>query len=254
VWPVVVFAAVPGGLLLVAVCIHLWSGVWDRPGLASVAGMVAWAAAGLLLIGALLVWGGRLPTLKSLVRPLDMGAWQGPVLSLVLMAALAIPLGGETGPGAETGRDNSPSRALVYLPALALTAVVLVRVSSSNSGAFGADWVTPLRFSIAVCAGLGARALGQALREMAAGSRCVDWPRELTLGLLTLVAGSATLVSLWRRGVVWGGSDPALRGGLASAWLVWSADWLAPRRRPRLRALLTSTAALLLIAVAIGEA
>jgi hypothetical protein len=252
--PVAISVMLACGMLLAAVGVHLWVGFWEEPDLYPVAGIAAWMAAGVLLIGALLMWGGRLPALEALVRPFDMGAWQGPVLPMVLMAALAIPLEGETGPKVEAGRKASWSRALIYLPALTLTAAVLVQVSTPTEGALGADWITPLRFSVAVCAGLGARALGQALRVIAQGPCCAEWPGALTYGLLTLVSGSVALVNLWQRGMVWGTSDPVMRGGLAGAWLVWSAEWLAPRRQPRLRAALTVMAALLLIVVAIRGA
>jgi hypothetical protein len=86
------------------------------------------------------------------------------------------------------------------------------------------------------------------------GPCCAEWPRSLAYVLLTLVVGSAALVNLWQRGMVWGSSDPVMQGGLAGAWLVWSADWFVPRRHPRLRAALTVMAALLLIFVAIREA
>jgi hypothetical protein len=172
---------------------------------------------------------------------------------MVLMAALAIPLGEDTGLKAEARHRASWSRALVYLPALVLTGAVLVQVSRPEEGILSADWVTPLRFLIAVCAGLGARALGQALQVIAEGSSCEEWPLTLTYSLLTVVAGCAALVNLWQRGMVWGSWDPVMRGGLLGAWLMWSADRLVPRRHARLRAALTVAAALLLIVVAIRQ-
>jgi hypothetical protein len=242
------------GLLLAAVGVHLLSAFREGIDLSPAASIAAWVAAGALLMGALLVWGGRLPTLESFVQPFDMIAWQGPVLPMILMAALAIPVGGQTDLKIEAGRKASWSCALVYLPALALTVAVLIQVLTPREGALSANWVTPLRFSIAVCAGLGVRALGQALRVIAEGPCCAEWPRELTYGLLTLLSGTAALVNLWQRGIVWGSTSHVMRGGLAGAWLVWTADWLAPRRHPRLRAVLTVVAALLLMVVAIREA
>ncbi|MGD8998563.1 MAG: hypothetical protein PVH80_10675 [Anaerolineae bacterium] len=244
-----------GGMLLVAIGVHLWTAFWRAPGLSPLASIAAWVAAGVLLVGALLVWGGRFPALESLVRPFDMVALPGPVLPMVLMAALAIPLSEEeTGLKVKAAHGASWSRALVYLPALALTGALLIQVFTPTGDTPSADWVTPLRFLIAVCAGLGARALGQALQMIAKGPRCEEWPRTLTYGLLTLVVGSAALVNLWQEGIVWGGGDPVMRGGLAGAWLVWSVDWLGPRRHPRLRAAVTAMAALLLIVVAVREA
>jgi hypothetical protein len=242
------------GLLVAAAGIDLWSGFREGPDLSPAASIAAWVAASALLMGALLAWGGKLPTLESLVQPLDMSLWEGPVLPMVLMAALAVPFGRQTGSEVETGWKASCGRAVVYFPALLLTLAVLMQVLTPTVGVLDADWVTPLRFSIAVCAGLSARALGQALRVIVDGPGCADWPRELAYGLLTFVSGSAALVNLWQRGIVWGGSSPVVQGGLAGAWLVWTADWLAPRRRPKLRAVLTGLAALLLIVVAIREA
>jgi len=57
-------------------------------------------------------------------------------------------------------------------------------------------------------------------------------------------------VSLWQRGVAWEGS--ASEGGLIGAWLVWNAAWLSRRWHPRLRAALTTVAALLLIVLALN--
>jgi hypothetical protein len=252
--PIAISAVVACCLLLIAVGVRLWMGFWRELDLSAVASLAAWVAAGILLVGALLVWGGRLPALESLVRPLDMSGLPGAVLTLVLMAALAIPLGDETGLEAQSGHGASWSRALVYLPALALTGAVLVQVSGPTGSTHSADWVTPLRFLIAVCAGLGARALGQALQVIVEGPRCGEWPRAITYGLLTLLVASAALVNLWQRGMVWVGSDPVMRGGLAGAWLVWSAGSFVPRRYPRLQAALTVVAALLLIVVAVREA
>jgi hypothetical protein len=252
--PVAILVGLACGLLFAAVGVHLWSGFWAGRDLSPLASIAAWVAAGALLMGALLVWGGRLPNLESFVRPFDVGAWQGPVLPMILMAALAIPFGGGTTPRAEAGQKAFRSRALVYVPALALTMLVLVQVLTPAEGALSGNWVTPLRFSLAVCAGLGGRALGQALHLIAQGPGSTEWPRELTYGLLTFVSGSAALVNLWQRGTMWGSSDPVVRGSLAGAWLVWTADRLAPRRRPRLRAVLTVMAALLLMIVAVIEA
>jgi hypothetical protein len=252
--PIAISVTVACTMLLAAVGAHLWNGFRQRPGLSVFATVAAWAAAGVLLLGALLVWGGRLPVLEPFLYLFDMGAWQGPVLPMVLMAALAIPLGGDADLRIKPEQESSWSRALAYLPALVLTVAVLIRVSAPSEAALSGDWVTPIRFAIAVCAGLGARAMGQALRVIVEGSGPVDRFRALSYAFLTLISGSAALVNLWQRGMVWGSGAPVMRGGLAGAWLVWSADWLAPRRHPRLRAALTVMAALLLIVVAVSEA
>lgn len=252
--PIAISVLLACGMLFATVGLRLWSGFREAPDLSPVASIGAWVAAGVLLMGALLVWGARLPVLESFVRPFDTGALQGSVLPMILIAALAIPLEGETGLRAKAGQRASWSHALVYLPALTLAVAVLIQVSTPAEGALNGDWVTPLRFSIAVCAGLGARGLGRALQVIAEGTCRAEWPRALTYLLLTLVSGSAALVNLWQRGMVWGSSDPVMRGGLAGAWLVWSADWLVPRRLRRLQAALTVMAALLLIVVAIRGA
>jgi hypothetical protein len=245
---------VVGGILLVAIAVHLLNGLRERPDLSPVASIAGWAAASVLLIGALLVWGGTLPVLESFVPPFDLSAWHGRVLPTVLMAALAIPVGGKIDTRDDAGRAVSWTRALHYLPAFALTLALLLQVSSSTESAHDAEWVTPLRFSLAVCAGLGARGLGQALQVLAGGGSSSQWPGTLTYSLLTLVSGSAVLVNLWQQGTVWGSAGPAMQGALAGAWLVWSASGLAPGRQPHLRAVLTAVAALLLMAVAIGGA
>jgi hypothetical protein len=167
---------------------------------------------------------------------------------LILMAALAIPL-----------KMDAPERAswtsaLLYLPASLLALAALIQMVTPGAAVPSGDWVTPVRFSLAVCGGLGGRALGQSLRVIVVGLPCVEWPGTLTHGLTTLLFGSASLVSLWQRGTMWGGADPVLKGGIAGAWLAWSAAWLTPRRYSRLRGGLTIVAALLLILAAVKPA
>jgi hypothetical protein len=236
------------GMLLAAVSLGLLSGYRGPRILYRGAHVAAWSAAGVLVIAALLAWGSGLPALESLIGAIDRQSLQGPALSLILMAALAIPL------RMHALRKALWSSALPYLPAFLLAFAALVQIVAPVATVLGMDWVTPIRFALAVCGGLGARALGQSLQAIAAGIPYVEWPGALAYGLTTLLFGSASMVSLWWRGTLWSGADPVLRGGIASAWLAWTADWLAPRRYPRLRAVLTIVAALLLILAAIRPA
>lgn len=236
------------GMLLVAVSFGLWSGYLGEPALSRGAHATAWGAAGVLVAGALLVWGSGLPALESLVGVIDRQGFEGPVLSLILMAALAIPL------KVNVPQSGLWSCSLLYLPAWVLATMALMQIVTPGMVVLRTDWVTPVRFSLAVCGGLGARALGQSLQLIAAGVTYVEWPGTLTYALTTLVFGFIALVNLWQRGQLWAGTNPVLRGGLAGAWLAWSADWLAPRRHRRLRGVLTIVAALLLIVAAIKPA
>jgi len=241
---VAILVGLASGILMAALGIALWSGLRGTPHLSRGAGGAAWLAASLLVFGALLAWGSGLPALEGLATTLGMPHSEGPVSSMVLMAALAIPF--ESG----TRKKADWSQSLLYVPALLLAGTALARLGGSGVG--GADdWVTPIRFSLSVCAGLGARTLGQALRMIAAGNGEMERSGALAYGLLTLVSGSAALVNLWQRGMVWAGADSVMRGGIAGAWLAWSADRLASSWHPRLRATVTAAAALLLILVAV---
>lgn len=236
------------GMLLAAVSFGLWGGFQGAQALSRGAHAAAWGAAGVLVVGALLAWGSGLPALESLIGVVDRGALEGPVLSLILMAALAIPL------KVDVRQEALWSCALLYVPAWVLALAALVRIVTPGGAVPSTDWVTPVRFSLAVCGGLGARALGQSLRLMTDDAPYVAWPDELAYGLTTLLFGAVTLANLWQRGRVWSYADPVLQGGIVGAWLVWSADWLAPRRHRRLRALLSIVAALLLMVTAIKPA
>lgn len=242
---VTILVGFASGMLMVALGIALWSGLRETPDLSRDAGGAAWLAASFLVFAALLAWGSSLPALGGLATSLGMSSSQGPVASMILMAALAIPF--------ERGRRQSVhwSRSLLYVPALVLVGVALGRMSRADGGGVTDDWVTPIRFLLTVCAGLGGRTLGQALQVIAAGNGEMEQSGTLAYGLLTLVSGSAALVNLWQRGTVWAGSDPVMRGGMTGAWLAWSADRLASSWPPRLRATLTATAATLLILVAV---
>ncbi len=240
------------GMLLAAVSFGLWSGYRGARALSRGAHAAAWGAASVLVVSALLGWGSGLPALESLIGVVDRGVLEGPVLSLILMAALAIPLKVDT--GVESSQNAPWSCTLLYLPALLLTLVALAYIATPGTAVLSASWVTPIRFSLAVCGGLGARALGQSLCVIATGIPRVEWPGTLTYGLTTLLVGSAALMNLWQRGRLWGGADPVLRGGMAGAWLAWSADWFMPRRYPRLRVMLMIVAAFLLVLAATRSA
>lgn len=237
------------GMLFAAVGFCLWSGLAGDQALSRGARAVAWSAAAVLVVDALLAWGSGLPALESIVGVVNGGDLGGPARSLILMAALAVPLKGKG------SREARWSQAFLYVPALLLSAMALApMVMRSPDTVSSTDWVTPIRFALAVCAGVGARAMGQALRAMMSGTFPGERSGALTYGLLTLVAGSAALANLWQRGRLWVGADPVLRGGMAGAWLGWTADWLTPSRDVRLRAPLTVVAAVLLILAAIKPA
>lgn len=242
---VTILVGVASGILLGAVSLGLLGGLIQSPALTRGAHVAARGAAAILVIGALLGWGSGLPTLESVTGMVDRRALEGPVLSLMLMAALAIPLRVD-GPG------KAPwSSSLLYVPAWLLSSTALFHVASPARAAAAADWVTPLRFSLAVCGGVGARAAGQSLQAIAAGNPGVEWPGRLAYGMLTLVWGVFGLVNLWQRGGLWVAADPVLRGGMTGAWLAWTADWVMPRRHWRIGAALTMLAALLLVLAAV---
>lgn len=235
------------GMLLVAVSFGLWSDYRGSRAVSRGAQAAAWAAAGVLVVGALLAWGSGLPALESLIGVVDRQPIKGSALSLILMAALAVPVKADAPQKAPWGT------ALLYLPASLLALAALFEITASDEVLSSTDWVTPVRFSLAVCGGLGARALGQSLQVIVVGVPYVEWPGTLTYGLTTMLFGSATMVNLLQRGTPWDG-NPMLRGGITGAWLAWTADWLTPRRHLRLRAVLTITAAVLLIVAAIKPA
>lgn len=246
-----IFAILVGlgcGLLLAAMGFGLWSDYRGSRAVSHGAHAAAWGAAGVLVVGALLAWGSGLPALESLIGVVDRRALEGPVLSLILMAALAVPV------KADTPQKALWSGALLYLPAALLALAALIQIAAPDAVVSSTDWVTPVRFSLAVCGGLGARALGQSLQVIVVGVPYVEWPGTLTYGLTTILFGSAALVGLLQRGTLWDGANPMLRGGITGAWLAWTAYWLLPRRYLRLRAVLTIMAALLLILAAIRPA
>ncbi len=224
-----IWAGLACGVLLTVMGLAAWESSRQMPGLARAVRALDWLAGALLLVGALLAWWGD-PALLA------------PASRLLLMAVLAAPV--------ETRCHHSKSWAKPWdhaaraIPALALIGSALfvpAGLASVESGALA-------NLTLIVCGGLGARALAQALLSLPRSSPGVEWPFPATYALLTLIVGGVALVNLWQRGAVWSGRPG--EGGLAGAWLAWSAVWLVPRRSPRLRAGLTIIAALLLIVTA----
>lgn len=247
-FPVAMLVCLASGTLMAAVGLALWGGLRRAAGLFRGAGAAGWVAVCLLVFGALLAWGSRLPALEPLASGADMTGPEGPVSSMILMAALAIPL------EPNLRKRVHWSQSLGYLPALALSGTALGHMVRPGGIPLNSDWVTPIRFSLAVSAGLGGRALGRALQVIAAGTGDAERAAMVTYGMLTFICGSAALVNLWQRGTVWAGSDPVMQGGVVGAWLAWSAHKLASSWHPRLRSALTAIAALLLIVVAVKGA
>ncbi len=213
-----IFTGLAWGMLLAAVGLTLWSSFRPVPGLSRAVWFIGWLAGGLLLTGAMLAWRKG----HSL---------SAPTLRLILIAALAAP---------SKLRYHRSSRSNVarILPALILAGVALFQIAEpivehNNSP------VTLVGLAMVFCSGLGARALGDALSET------IDsWSSVATYTLLTLLASGISLVNLWQRGMMWQGTTE--ESILAGTWLAWSAVWLSPRERPRLRAVPVVVATLLL--------
>jgi hypothetical protein len=142
------------------------------------------------------------------------------------------------------------SEALRILPGLTLAAVGLFWTPEPAAAGAGSSSLGLVQVGAVVCAGLGARALGQALSDMSDRTPHSEWPFAATYALLTLLVGGTALVNLCQRGLAWDGTAGQI--GLAGAWLAWSAAWWGPRQPRRLRAGLIAAAALFLIALAAG--
>jgi hypothetical protein len=100
-----------------------------------------------------------------------------------------------------------------------------------------------------IYSGLAARVLSEALGALVSPTAAPGRLFDALYLLLTLLAGAGALTTLWQRGVVW--ERTARESGLAGVWLAWTAAWLSPRQRPRLRAGLIAAATLLLIVLAL---
>ena len=237
----VVFTGLACGLLLTGMGATLKDGFRPVPGLARAVQLIGWLAGVTLLVGALSLWlenpglptaGLRLTLMAALVAPLTLqrrchSHWRNAMhvlLALILtMAGLFWALGLI---GAEaTGSTVRPTALTASQVALAAPPIIL---------------------AVIFCAGLGTRALGEALSAIIAPPVLpADRTPDAVYALLTLLVGGITLVNLWQRGIA---SSPNVgEGGLAGTWLAWGAAHLGPRTRPRLRAALVVVAALLLL-------
>lgn len=212
-----ILGGLASGVLLTAVALALWDGFRPTPGIGRAVQILGWLAGALLLLGALLAW---------------LGLHAFP--ALLLMAAVAAPQG---------LRRSSWSNALPLLPPLALAVIGLAWKPVADDGA------VLVALAATLCGGLGARALGEALRTLA-GQSPVEWPGLAAYALLTLLAASLALANLARRGMLWSGQP--VESGLAAAWLAWSAAWFVPRDRARLRVGMIIVATLALIVSALG--
>jgi len=237
----VILTGLACGTLLAAAGLVLWGSPRQLPGLSRTVRVISWLAGGLLLIGAVLAWQ-------------EDYSLSAPALRLTLMAALAAP------PGIHRHTRSPWGSLMLTLPALALAGASLfwtpewtpAPTGMEVSNLLGAPGkLTAIRLlAVIICAGLGARALGEALSTIAVPALHIERPAATTYALLTLLVSGTTLSNLWQQGAVWGGI--ASEGGLAGAWLAWSAAWLGPRHPRRLRAALTAVAASLLIVLAAG--
>ncbi|MEE8392058.1 MAG: hypothetical protein V3S14_14860 [Anaerolineae bacterium] len=219
------------GALLTVIGLTLWGASRQVPRLSHAVRAIRWLAGVLLLIGTLFAFQST------------------PIAYPILMAALAAP------PGSRRRRPPHRSDVLLILPSLILAGASLFWGSTSigikvETSSFS---ISLTELAIVICGGLGTRALGQSLSDVAAPpshTKESTLPAAATCALLTLLMGSTALVNLWQRGAMWEGS--VYEGRLAGAWLAWSATWLSPRRPQWLRAVLTTVAALLLIILAAG--
>jgi hypothetical protein len=213
-----ILTGLASGTLLAAAVLALWDGFRPMPGIERAVQIVSWLAGALLLLGVLLAW------LETHTLP-----------ALLLVAAVAAPQG--------LLRRPCWSNALPLLPPLALAGIGLFWTPTAGGGN------ALVVLAAAICAGLGARALGEALRALA-GQIPAEWPGLATYALLTLLAAGLALANLAQRGTVWSGN--AAESGLAAAWLAWSAAWFTPRERARLRAGMNVAAVVVLVIVAVG--
>jgi hypothetical protein len=213
------------GALLAAMGVALWDGIRPTPRLAHAIRVIRWGVGGLLLIAILPLWAAGDSAL---------------VFSLTLIAAIAAP---------PTRRRPSPwYDANTLLPVLVLTGTCLFLITRLVQT--GGNIASSVSLAAAVYGGLATRVLSEALGVLASPGTPISRLFDVFYLLLTLLVGANALTTLWQRGLVWEGNPD--QSSLLGAWLVWSAAWLSPRERPRLRAVLAAMAAVLLVMLALG--
>ena len=238
------------GALLTTAGLALWGSFRQVPRLTHAVSATRWLAGVLLLIGALFACHQNGHFTKLI-------AWQGnrgiptPIARLILMAALAALPGIQRSHHRRSHRGNLVS----ILPALVLVGVSLFwKPGLDGAGVETSSLpVMLMELAITTSAGLGAQALSQSLGEIISPPPHVEGPAlstSVTYALLTLLVSGVALVNLWQRGSVEG--KTVYESGLAGAWLAWSAVWLIPRRSLWLQSVLMSTAASVLIILAVG--
>lgn len=242
------------GMLLAALGLALWDGFRHTAGLDRAAQVISWIAGGLLLVTLPLLW-------------IEAHGHYTRALHLTLMAAIAAP--------SINRRQRSLWRdAIRMLPSLVLSGIGLALVTEdSHRGIHYTGLLTLpvwaieegliaqlptillaepsalLGTAFLVCDGLVVRVLGEVLGTLARPDTPISRLFDLLYLLLTLLIGANALANLRQRGLAWEGNPE--ESGLLGAWLAWSAAWLSPRKRPRLRAGLVAVAAVLLIVLAL---
>ena len=280
---VLVLAGIACGTLVAAAGLWLWGSQRQAAGLSRAVGAVRWLSGALLLASGLLAWLGNLGLPAITFRSLLMAAMAGPP---------------EIGPPRfprPHWRDVLP-----ILPPLILASVGLCWAASPGGvisepaiGPNGLGLAMGLRsveLVLVICGGLGARALGQALRQALRASvasitrdqtgdpiendpsatpRTTDadggWPEQpegsedkTKVSASGAAAATYALLTLLVSGLVMANAwqhgavwnVPRDGGGLLGVWLAWGAAWLGPRQPVWLRASLTAVAAIALVVLA----
>jgi hypothetical protein len=216
------------GALLTAVGLALWDGFGRVRGVAQAVRAVAWMTCVVLLLAALLLW--TQDSRRSALVP-----------QLIPMSVIAVPL---------IRRHASAWRsAAAMLPALILVGISLYAATGPVQPD-AADFEPSLAGLVLVTyAGLVVRVIGEALGTQVDPAIPPSRLFDALYAAFTLLIGGNALLSLWQRGVVW--EENGTESGLVGAWLAWSAAWLSPLHRPRLRAAFITGAALLWLALVV---